>query len=601
MRKLYSGAMFFRALGLFLVLAVPGCAYFNTFYLAKKHYKEAVKAQEKSLSDLPSPDASAKYDLVIRQCNKVITDYPKSKWMDDASYMLGAALYGKGDYQGAMQRCAELETKFPKSPFVADARFLEGLSRYREKEYATADSIFREIDTRFPKFPQRWELAYYAGENQAATKHYRAALYWYGRALQSAKDRHDRSNTLRRAGDACVLASRPDTAEVLYAQCLKVEDRGKERLDVALSRGECLRDLKHYAQAVDFLGQWKIFSQQENREGELLLLVNECTALLGHVPEAITGYRNIVTKFPHTSPAFDAQFRIGYLYETQLQDYASAGTEYDKLKTEATSEFSTQAARRSQNLLVMKQYRSEMATDTTEARAKAAFLLAELYYFQLDKPDSALTQYRTVEQAFPHSIFAPKSAYARLWIAAYERSDTLGAMALTDTIADRYRGTRYAESALYLWKSWAARTDTRTALLDSLIANPDTSRTAQFTPEPDLKLPAPVDSAQVAIRTGYVMTHADSMRADSLLHVEQEWKKKHGQSKMPRGVHAVQAGSGQPAPGTTSTTQGAAPGSSPAAPGSSPQPGLPATIPVPEQPPTAGTGSPPDSSDAGDE
>jgi len=220
MRKLYSGAMFSRALGLLLILAVPGCAYFNTFYLAKKHYREAVKAQEKSLSDLPSPEASGKYDLVVRQCTKVITEYPKSKWVDDASYMLGAALYGKGDYQGAMQKFSEFTQKYPKSPFVADARFGEGLSRYRQREYATADSIFREVDAKYPKFSRRWDLAYYAGENQASVKRYKAALYWYGRALESAKERHERSNTLRRAGDACASAGRPDTAEVLYAQCL---------------------------------------------------------------------------------------------------------------------------------------------------------------------------------------------------------------------------------------------------------------------------------------------------------------------------------------------------------------------------------------------
>src|SRR5262249_40069659 len=163
------------------------------------HYKEAVKAQEKSLSDLPSPEASGKYDLVIRQCTKIATNYPKSKWMDDASYMLGASLYGKGDYQGAMQKLGEFRQKFPKSPFVADARFVEGLSRYREKEYATADSIFREVDAKYPKFPRKWELSYYAGENEAAVKRYSAALYWYGRALENAKDRHDKSNTLRRA------------------------------------------------------------------------------------------------------------------------------------------------------------------------------------------------------------------------------------------------------------------------------------------------------------------------------------------------------------------------------------------------------------------
>jgi hypothetical protein len=163
-----------------------------------------------------------------------------------------------------------------------------------------------------------------------------------------------------------------------------------------------------------------------------------------------------------------------------------------------------------------------MDSDTTQAKAKAAFLLAELYYFQLEKADSALLLYREVETNFPTSVFAPKSAYARLWIAAYDRQDTLGTMALTDSMAEHYRGTRYAESALYLWKRWSGRTDERTALLDTLLANPDTSRYAAFEPEPEPELTLPVlpvtaaDSAAMAMRAGYQMTAQDSARIDSL-------------------------------------------------------------------------------------
>jgi len=525
MRPFHVGPSGLRILGLVLLVAASGCAYYNTFYLARKYYREGTRAQERSLSDEPSPEASTKYDLVIRQCTKLLTDYPKSKWVDDASYMMGASFYGKRDYVAAIKRFEEFPTKFPNSPFVADARFMEGLSHYRRKEYADADSIFRDVDTRFPKFPRRWELYYYAGETQSALKYYPAAEYWYDRALDAAKARHERSDALRRLGDAYFLGARPDTAVVLYARCLKVEDRGKQRLDVALSRADALRELRRYQEALDFLQEWKIYAMAENREGELGLRVNECMALLGRANEAIGGYRNLVEKFPRTSVAYEAQFRIGYLYESAFQDFDGAAREYDKLRSQPQSEFSSQALRRAQNLSTLRQYRAAMASDTTQARAGAAFLMAELYYFQLEKPESALIQYRRVEWEFPRSIYAAKSAYARLWITAHDHGDTLGAMALTDSIASRYRGTRYAESALYLWRQWSRRTDQRTALFDSLLANPDTSRAGWFEPEVALQLPSPpVDSTEVDRRQGVTMTAADSVRIDSLREVAKKIK-----------------------------------------------------------------------------
>ncbi len=469
---------------------------------------------------------------MIRQCTKLLTDYPKSKWVDDASYMMGAAFYGRRDYVAAIKRFEEFPTKFPNSPYVADARFMEGLSHYRRKEYVDADSIFRDVDTRFPKFPRRWELYYFAGETQSQLKYYPAAEYWYDRALGAAKARHEHSDALRRLGDAYFQAARPDTAAVLYARCLKVEDRGKQRLDVALARGDALRDMHRYQEALDFLQEWKVFAITESREGELGLRVNECLALLGRANEAIGGYRNLVEKFPRTSVAYEAQFRIGYLYESAFQDFDSAAREYDKLRSQPQSEFSSQALRRSQNLSTLRQYRTAIESDTTQARASAAFLLAELYYFQLEKPDSAIMHYRLVESEFPRSIFAAKSAYARLWITTHDRGDTLAAVALTDSIVARYRGTRYAESALYLWKRWSGRSDERTALFDSLLANPDTSRAGLFEPEVSFKPPpSAADTVVVDPRQGVTMTAADSVRIDSLRAIAKKLKAEHLKEK----------------------------------------------------------------------
>ena len=491
MSKIRTGALRLRILVPVLLLLSSGCAYYNTFYLARRYYRDAQKEQEHSISDEASVAAKTKYDQTVRQCTKVITEYPKSKWVDDATYLLAASLYGKGDYTASIRRAEDLEVKFPKSPFVPEGRLVKGLAYYRRKDYDTADSIFQAMDAAYPKFPRRWELYFYEGESRFAQRDYMTALGWYRRAVPHADGRRQKADALHRAGDALFEADRMDSAQLVYAQTLKEEERSKERLDVILRRAEALRNLKRYPEALQFLNTWHSTAIAENREGELLLRVYELQALTGRTNDAMKGYQDLVERFPGTNVAFESQFQIGYLVETALGDLDRAGREYDKLRAVAggNNQFAQQAQRRSQSLATLKQFQQALASDTTGARARTEFRLAEVLYFELGKTDSAMAQYRAVEALYPKSVYAPKSAYARLWISAFDRQDTLGAMQLTDSIAGRYRGTRYAESALYLWKQWSGKSDVRTALFDSLLAHPDTSGASTYAEEA-----APADS-----------------------------------------------------------------------------------------------------------
>ena len=481
MRTPIRGPLGLGLLGLAFLAA--GCAYFNTFYLAKKYYREGQKAQERSATEGVVPEAATKYDMTIRQCQKVLADYGDSKWADDATFLYGAALYGKGDFVGAIRRLEDFQAKYPKSPYLPEARLIRGFSHLKRRDYAEADSIFEACDRDYPKLERRSELYFYAGESRAAQREYSKALAWYARAFDASKTRRMRSDALRRTGDALLASDRADSAVDVYAQALRSEDRPKQRLDIALRRAEALRDLKRYDEALALLEDWRPNATAEKRQGELYLRLHDVEARLGRTQEALAGYRNLVETYPNSPVAADAQFRIGYLYESSLGDYDTAAKEYEKLKTGPPSEFQTQANRRSQGLAALKKYRESLLADTTQAKARSAFLLAELYYFQLDKPDSALQQYATVEAQFPQSVWAPKSAYARLWIAALDRNDTLTVESMTDEMASRYKGTRFAESALYFWKSWSGRTDERTALLDTLLAHPDTTGASRFAPE----------------------------------------------------------------------------------------------------------------------
>ncbi len=497
-----------------LALAASGCAYYNTFYLAKRYYNEGQKAQEKSTTDAPTPEAVAKYDAAVRQCNKVLTDYSDSKWADDAAYLLGASLYGKGEYRDALKQVQTFREKYPKSPFLSQAQFIEGLAHYRMKDYPQADSILHAVDSTYAKFPKRWALCYYAGESRAAEKDYRGAVWWYERASEVGERHQDRAAAFRRMGDALIAADRPDTAAVVYDRALREEERPTQRFEIMLLRGDALRDMKHYQEALDLFRDWRALAPAEKREGDLELRINECLSLLGRAQEALAGYKDLVERYPHTNVGYEAQFQIGYLYETVLNDLDAAGREYDKLKSEPPSSFASQAVRRAQNLVTLRDYRQKLESDTTQARSRAAFMVAELTYFQLGDVDSAFHQYDFVERDFPTSPYAPKAGYARLWIATHDHNDTTQAAALTDSVVRRYRGSQYVDNALNLWKHWSGRTDARTALLDSLLAHPDTSTVALYREQPEP--PAPKDSTKAPPPPPKLTPEQLKARSDSL-------------------------------------------------------------------------------------
>jgi TolA-binding protein len=505
-----------RIIGIVLLVAFAGCAYYNTFYLARRYFREGNRAQERSLSDTPTPEAVQKYDATIRQCAKILVDYPKSKWLDDALYTMGAAMYGKGDYLGAIKKFGELRANVPKSPFVPDSKLLEALSHYRRKEYVEAETMFREVETEFPKLERKWDLYFYGAETEVGLRNYPGAIAWYGRAAEFAKKKRQRADSYRRMGDALYESARYDSAQAVYVEALKSEEVGGRRIDLAMKRGDALEQLKRYDQALAHYQSWKPYAVNEKREGEVLIRIYRVQSLLGKTKDALEGYQSLVNLYPHTAIAFEAQFRTGYLYESQLNDFDGAAREYDKLKSEpGYSEFQVQAQRRSANLATMKTYRTTLQSDTAEARPRAAFLLAELYYFQIEKVDSALLQYETVERGFPKSPYAPKAAFARLWIETHDRSDTLAAANLTDLIVARYPKTRYPESALYLWRRWSGRTDQRTALLDSMLAHPDTT-VARARAVEDL-LPVRSLADTLTTRTAPMgITTAEAARRDSL-------------------------------------------------------------------------------------
>ncbi|MBN2586951.1 MAG: tetratricopeptide repeat protein [Candidatus Fermentibacteraceae bacterium] len=78
-----------------MVLLFAGCAYYNTFYNARKSYEEAMELARDN-PDAPVSMEERLLDEAVSGAAKVLAVYPDSRWADDAQLLLGDALLQSG-------------------------------------------------------------------------------------------------------------------------------------------------------------------------------------------------------------------------------------------------------------------------------------------------------------------------------------------------------------------------------------------------------------------------------------------------------------------------------------------------------------------------
>ncbi|MEO0074509.1 MAG: tetratricopeptide repeat protein [candidate division WOR-3 bacterium] len=161
-----------KALALVIVLItfLSNCAYYNTLYNAKKYYQEG-------LNRLPTNPALAKtsFNKAIEKSALVISNYPKSKYVADALFIIGMSNYYLGEYTKAIAKFENLALVFPSYHRFAEANFYWAASLIETQNYNDAQERLQTIEkSKTPKPLQEQillktaELYYHRAEyNQA--------------------------------------------------------------------------------------------------------------------------------------------------------------------------------------------------------------------------------------------------------------------------------------------------------------------------------------------------------------------------------------------------------------------------------------------------
>jgi tetratricopeptide (TPR) repeat protein len=434
-------------LGLVLSL-LSSCAYYNTFYLARKYYFKATDGQPYEV-DRDGTGQRPNYNKSADYSKKLLGVYPKSKWLDDAWVLWARALIGTDDPLKAVAMLEEFNDRFPKSDLRPDAEFFLGLAYRAARKYDLAVEHFDG----FLKLKPKDDLVPYAYYERSkalmALERYQEAAASAGQVLERwpghvLADRALRQRAEARYQQHAWQGAREDF-EIIGSRALNDDDR----LRYLLREVDCLEASRSYDEARTLLGDarshvpppppppevrvasigapgtsqpppvqtYVASAPGAERYGRLTLRMGGVELLAGNTPHAVELYQTVLHDYPRSALAAEAQYRIGYAYETGADDFARARQEYARVKEQGgMSQFSLQAQARLDNLERIEKYRTASGADSAERKAEASFLVAEHYLFNLERPDRAVEQYRAIVDSSDAPAVKARAMNAEAWV-----------------------------------------------------------------------------------------------------------------------------------------------------------------------------------------
>jgi TolA-binding protein len=447
-----SHRVFLSVLLTVLLFGGSGCVYFNTFYNARKAFNSAEKTRKASGSANIN-----EYETAIAKCLKIVDNYPKSKYYDDAVYVLAISYYHTSKFDKSERRLRELLANYPNSKYTQEATVYLAQTRLKLGETAEAMAGFEEIfRSDFPKQHKAQaatELAtYYTGEKQ-----YDLANSYYRAVRDSLGDLAQQRAAQRQIAEGLYANYQFGDALGAYLQILGLKPAKNEEYHALYFAADCAFKLVRVSDGLEYLKRLADNELFFDSLGVLNLKMAEGYELEGEMTRAQGVYGDVAATSNNKVWVTEAYYRLGLIFQFDYDDLEEAKFYYDKAtKAGRASGKQTDALngalQRSADISMVSVFQRPEAKegDTTvitqamiDDAALKQFQLGLLYWHQLDKPDSAIADMKLVVDSFPNTRIAPKAMLALSQMIREQNADTASADSIARLIPLRYHKSDY--------------------------------------------------------------------------------------------------------------------------------------------------------------
>ncbi len=427
--------------------------YYNTYFNGQKAFHKAEKMRDKRLKKNPndsayvSPEERLKYERAIEKGSKIIELYPsKKEWQPKALFLIAESYLNLGEFAKAVQKYIELEKIYPKWEELPTVRFHRAKAYFLNGQFSFARPELEAVAEKSPNQDYRLEalallaqLQFQQGNPQEALQHYEALLKQLG------------LTPLRKANIHFEIA----TLAYVVKQWSKARGHAQDEnitLLPLLQRFQAdtiaVISLYNLGKKKEAMAEIEILAKSNSYQGKASKLKLIQAAWLyneGNSDKSAELWMEIPKLAPKTAEAAEAYFHLGEYQYDEKGDESKAKVYYDSSAAQGDFTFAREAKIRAAALVRMKALMDSAKADSLNPQMKN-FMIAELFFFELDKVDSALFRLKKiVEDSVVDSLFTMRAAYARAFIEnefLEKKSDSLYAY-----VINRFPGTEYAKQA----------------------------------------------------------------------------------------------------------------------------------------------------------
>ncbi|MCK4571625.1 tetratricopeptide repeat protein [candidate division WOR-3 bacterium] len=415
------------------ILLLINCAYYNTFYNARKYFDDGLKQQKEGRS------GAQDFQKSVLKCNKVIARYPGSKWMDDALFLLGKNFYYLDQLSKAKLNFRKIIEHYPDSPFYPESMLYLGKISMEEGGFTEAFILLDratdsgDLKIKMEAFKTKLEIHLRSDSPEEAIAAGKEFINEY--SAHKAEVYYIMGNAYSRIGDH-------EKALEMYKKSIsEAKDLKLDGLRYKLA--SVYMELDSLAKALSVIGEYK-------GSDSLVVLKGKIQRKIGRSEEAEETLK--FAKNWRNELGAIANYELGFLKETE-GDLEKAEKFYSKTIEIGNFGRITNLARARKDILSMLSLldRDTSVSDSTgyvEDLAYVYFRIGELYYIEINDQESAIENYKKVFMDFPESVYAPKAIYVLLNILSRELNDSSQVSFYLFKLKDLYPETEFAKKAL---------------------------------------------------------------------------------------------------------------------------------------------------------
>ncbi|HHE55135.1 MAG TPA: tetratricopeptide repeat protein [Caldithrix abyssi] len=310
------------------------CAYYNTFFNAKRYYNKALEKQKntKSTQKLPG-DVKKNYQAAIEKSWKLIKIYGDSnKYADDALLLIGKAYYNIGDYTKAERTLNQFLLKFLKSDLIPEAKLWLARTYVAQERKEDALKLLNSLLSQ--KLPKRLaaEAFYILGKLHFEQGEYEEAIKFLTRSVDITRDDEMKGDALFMMGDAYYQLNEYENAIDSYDKLSKLDIPAVREYEATAKKVESLIELEKYEEAEKILRKMLSSPRFKDQFSLIETRLANLYEIQGETDLARDYYYEIIKKYQRKEGAILSYYYLGQLYEYEYANFDSAQSYYEKVK-----------------------------------------------------------------------------------------------------------------------------------------------------------------------------------------------------------------------------------------------------------------------------